>query len=579
MQNTPLYIISSSDQGVPIPNTEYDFIIDLDQFDNFEVAKVKVGKEEIVVEEAFVIGIINDDALAMCLTTHIDEVFSSVAEVGLFCELISIQDGGGCDRIVTCKVITKASIKSMERVSGKNYAEVALITELPPSPDTKSIAELKSIFHTIVPSLDMISDRLRSKIMISDNIIYISNLIVDALCNEDDHKFNYIQSRDPLFNIAFAINLLLANVQIDSQEQESFKTLFDQLRNRISDKQIEIKEEEPDYKESIRRLDIPEDSKQKIISEYERMQQLPPSSLEYHTVKDYLAWVDSVPWSVFSNKKPDLKNFVSTLNETHYGLDSVKEHILEYFAIESITNNPQGTVLCFLGEPGTGKTSIAKQIAVSCNREIIKIAVGGMSDEAEIRGHRRTYVASRPGRIVAGLKSAKTMDPLILLDEVDKMDSTRGDPLSALLELLDPEQNSEFVDRYLEIPIDLSKALFIATANYIENIPPPLKDRMEIVHFRNYTTEEKKVIIKDYILPSARKDYNLLNYDIHIDPEVIDELAEKYEIREIKRRVMKFMRQAITDILVRSCISVYVDLDYINKTKKEDKAKKAIGFL
>ena len=577
MQKTPLYIISSLDQGVPIPNNEFDFIIDIDKFENFEVAKVKIGEEEVSVEEAFVIGIVKEDSLAMSLINHIDELYSSVAQIGVFCELISIEETSDSDRIVSCKVIAKAVIKDIQREGYKNYADVTLISELPPSPQSKSASELQSVFHGLIHSVERFPKRAKKKVLQSDNIIYISNLIVDALCTDDEDKYNYLQSKDPLYNIAYAINLLLA-YSSKSKMNEDFDSLFDQLRIKIKQDANERKTSKNTTREKISNLPVDADSKAKLIGEVDRLEKLPPSSMEYHTVKDYLTWIEAIPWGVHSNKTPDLDELINILNETHHGLDEVKEHILEYLTIEAITKKSQGTVLCFLGNPGTGKTSIAKQIAKACNREIVKIAVGGMSDEAEIRGHRRTYVASRPGRIISGLKSAKTMDPLILFDEVDKIDANRGDPTSALLELLDPEQNNEFIDRYLEVPVDLSKAMFIATANYLEKIPPPLRDRMEIISFRDYSTEEKKTIISNFIIPKAKKDYELADFDIKIEDNVIHNLADKYRIREIKRKVYKMLRKAAVDIYVKKKESVVIDIAYVENLSQDKKTAKSIGF-
>ena len=578
MQKTPLYIISSLDQGIPIPNNEFDFIIDIDKFENFEVAKVKIGKNELTIEEGFVIGIVKEDSLTMSMINHIDELHSSVAEMGVFCELISIEETSDLDRIISCKVISKAIIKQILREGMKSYADITLISELPPVPESRTSVELKSVFHGLINSVTGFSKRDKVKVLHSDNILYISNIIVDNLCTDDDEKFDYLQSKDPLFNIAYAINLLLANMAKD-KSSDDFEALFDQLRSRIKQDSSNSKSGKNDIRTRISKIDVDSDSKSKLLSEVDRLEKLPPSSMEYHTVKDYLGWIESVPWGIYSNKTPDLENLISILNETHHGLDEVKEHILEYLTIEAITKKSQGTVLCFLGNPGTGKTSIAKQIAKACNRNIIKIAVGGMSDEAEIRGHRRTYVASRPGRIVAGLKSVKTMDPLILFDEVDKIDVKKGDPTSALLELLDPEQNNEFIDRYLEVPIDISKAMFIATANYIENIPPPLRDRMEIISFRDYSTEEKETIISQFIIPKAKRDYEITSYSIEIDNDVISHLAENYRIREIKRKIYKLLRKAAVSIFVKGEDSVLIDMDFLNNIKQKKSVKKSIGFF
>jgi ATP-dependent Lon protease len=246
--------------------------------------------------------------------------------------------------------------------------------------------------------------------------------------------------------------------------------------------------------------------------------------------------------------------------------------------IEQISGTSQGTTLCFAGPPGTGKTSIAKQIAKATNRKIVKIAFGGMTDEAEIRGHRRTYVAAKPGRIVTGLREANTMDPLFLLDEVDKIGGHKGDPVSALLELLDPEQNSEFIDRYLEVGIDLSKAMFICTANYLEQVPPPLKDRLEIIKFRDYTYDEKVVIANDFLLPNAIKEYGLENFTISFEAGTVESLCRISAIRDIQRRIKKLLRKAAVSIQIHKKESFTITKKLIEETFQKMGEKRSLGF-
>jgi len=219
--------------------------------------------------------------------------------------------------------------------------------------------------------------------------------------------------------------------------------------------------------------------------------------------------------------------------------------MIEVMCAQQFTGNMQSTVLCFTGPPGTGKTTIAKAIASVTSRPLIQIALGGLSDSAELRGHRRTYIASRPGRIITELRDKKSMTPLILLDEVDKLSNFRGDPTAILLELLDPEQNDKFTDHYLEFPVDLSKAMFICTANNENNIPPALKDRMEFIHFREYTKEECFVITNKYLIPKAKAELGLTDYDISFDEQVINRIITPTQIRQIDKRIRKLFRMAL----------------------------------
>ena len=223
-------------------------------------------------------------------------------------------------------------------------------------------------------------------------------------------------------------------------------------------------------------------------------------------------------------------------------MPQVKDHIIEFFALEELTGHKAGSALLLDGPPGTGKTTIAKSIAKATGRDFIRIALGGVSDEAEIRGHRRTYIGSKPGRIISAFQKIESSNPVILLDELDKVAALKGDPFSALLELLDPEQNYEFTDRYLEVPFDVSKCLFICTSNNKDNIPNPLLDRLEIINFRDYTEDEKLYIINNHIIPNILNEYNLIKYNISFDEELLKHLANKYNLRDINKVISRLLR-------------------------------------
>ena len=432
MQNTPLYVISS-EQGIPIPNTRYDFVVSLEELQDFEVARVRVGEGDTLVEEAFILGVTTKDSLTLSSCEHIDEIYDSVAEVALFCELLSVSEGSSVDRIISCKVICKAYIKQIFRESSRSYADIVLLSNKAPQEQNEALKEIKAITKHLVKDTNLLSKKTKSKILTSKNLMYMSNLIVDDLASSYEDRFNYLQSKDPLYHICYAIKLLLIDPfeddpkALDLSDDDAFRNLIDKLKIKIkAEKAANDPIDAPSLRDKIAMLPIPGEHRTKVMTEVARLEKLPPSSLEYHALSEYLTWVSDLPWGIETNKPPELKSLIGILDQSHYGLPEVKEHVLEYLTIEKLTNRPQGTVLCFLGDPGTGKTSIAKQIAEACNRKIIKIAVGGMSDEAELRGHRRTYVAARPGRIISGLKSVKTSDPLILIDEVDKIDTTKG---------------------------------------------------------------------------------------------------------------------------------------------------------
>ena len=336
----------------------------------------------------------------------------------------------------------------------------------------------------------------------------------------------------------------------------------------------------PSWRDRVEQSPMPPAVKEKVLEEVTRLDNLPSNSSEHAQVLDYLKWVLSLPWGTESYLPTDLKTLHTTLDETHYGLDDVKEHMLEIMCAQELKEGTDGTVLCFVGPPGVGKTTIAKAIAQVSNRPLIQIALGGIGDTAELRGHRRTYIGARPGRIITELRDCKTMDPLILLDEIDKLAAYKGDPSSALLEILDPEQNDKFVDHYLEIPVDLSKVMFICTANEESSIPAPLLDRMEIIRFRSYHPEERKVITDEFLLPKLQKSYNTHKMDIRFEEEALTELHKVPNVRAIEKVLAKALRRGMTKIHVHGEDSYTVTPKDIKDIKKNytPTARKRVGF-
>ncbi|MBK0397769.1 endopeptidase La [Limibaculum sp. M0105] len=325
------------------------------------------------------------------------------------------------------------------------------------------------------------------------------------------------------------------------------------------------RDEVAEYDERIANTKLSKEARDKAQAELKKLKQMSPMSAESTVVRNYLDWMLSIPWGVKSRTKKDLNKAQGVLDADHFGLAKVKERIVEYLAVQQRSQKLKGPILCLVGPPGVGKTSLGKSVAKATGREFIRISLGGVRDEAEIRGHRRTYIGSMPGKIVQAMKKAKTTNPLILLDEIDKMGHDfRGDPASAMLEVLDPEQNSTFVDHYLEVEYDLSNVMFITTANTY-NMPQPLLDRMEIISLAGYTEDEKIEIARRHLLPKQVKEHGLRKAEFDLTDDALIEIVRHYTreagVRNLERELAKLCRKALTVIVKGEAKSVTVTPD------------------
>ncbi|MCX7872146.1 MAG: endopeptidase La [Verrucomicrobiae bacterium] len=355
-----------------------------------------------------------------------------------------------------------------------------------------------------------------------------------------------------VLNIGSKIQSEVANAMSKSQRDYY-------LREQLRAIQKELGEEDPNaaeikqLKETLEKANLPEEARKVANKELERLQQLNPAIAEYSISRNYLDWILSLPWNKTTQDNYDLEKAAQILDKQHYGLQKVKDRLLEFLAVLRLRQEIKGPILCLVGPPGTGKTSLGKSVADALGRKFIRISLGGLRDEAEIRGHRRTYVGAMPGRIIQSLRRVESRNPVILFDELDKIGSDfRGDPASALLEVLDPQQNNSFVDHYLDIPFDLSRVLFITTANWLEPVHPALRDRLEIINIPSYTTQEKYHIANRHIIPRLLDEHGLKPRQIKIHPSTIKSIITDYTreagVRQLERELAALMRKAALDI-------------------------------
>ncbi|HRU06472.1 MAG TPA: endopeptidase La, partial [Candidatus Brocadiia bacterium] len=422
-------------------------------------------------------------------------------------------------------------------------------------------------FQKVVDLSPHLPDELKVAVMNIDDASRLCDLVASTINLSVSKRQEILEELDLQARTRKTLDFLNRELQVlelSSKIQDSVKTDMEKgqreffLRRQLKAIQEELGEtdahnaEIKELRERVEKAGLPEEAKKEAERELERLERMPPQAAEYTVARTYLDWVLALPWNESSPDRLDVKKAEKTLEEDHYGLEKVKRRILEYVAVRKLKKDMRGPILCFVGPPGTGKTSLGKSIARAVGRKFVRISLGGVRDEAEIRGHRRTYVGALPGRIIQGLRKAGTNNPVFMLDEVDKLGADfRGDPSSALLEALDPEQNSSFSDHYLDVPFDLSKVMFITTANVLGSIPEPLRDRMEVLELPGYTEEEKLAIAKRFLVPRQMKANGLKKGDAEFGEGVlrlvISEYTREAGLRNLERELGSICRRLATE--------------------------------
>lgn len=498
---------------------------------------------------------------------HIEDL-NEIGVVAKILQNLELPDG-------TVKVLvegkSRAKIKNFRLDDECYFADVEIVEdELPPESEYAAAREaLIKNFESYAGQTKRINPELTHNIVQSDDLsklsfMIASNLKIKAAEFQEILDISRVTARAE--KIIELIQTELELIKIDDRIKNRVKARMNQsqkeyyLNEKIKaiqkemGKEDEYKADIEEIEQKVKELKLPDAVREKAEREIKKMRLMPPMSAETTVVRNYLDWIVSLPWNIRTDDALDIKHAEDILNRDHYGLEKPKERILEFLAVRKLSENMKGSIICFIGPPGVGKTSLARSIADAMGRKFVRMSMGGVRDEAEIRGHRRTYIGALPGKIIQSMKKAGSMNPVFLLDEIDKIGSDyRGDPSSALLEALDPEQNSSFMDHYLETEFDLSKVFFITTANSLETIPAPLLDRMEVIRLSGYTEQEKLNIARNFLIPKELKEHNVSDGRISITDDAVMELITYYTkeagVRNLERSIASLIRKSVKRIV------------------------------
>ncbi len=517
--------------------------------------------------------------------------------VGTICKVKQVIKLPGDTVRVLVEGVSRGKVKEIDEEDGyfKAIVEEIIYDQENEEVDIEVEAFVRNVFDAFEEYIN-IGNRVSPEILVSlgeiENVDRFIDTIASNIYLKAEQKQEILEEFDIVKRLELLYKILLEEIDILKIEKKITLRVKKQmnkvqkeyyLREQLKAIQKELGEDEDltseveEYKEKLKKIKAPKETKEKIEKEINKFSRTSPQSPDSSVSRTYLDTIFSLPWNKETRDKLDLKNAREILDEQHYGLEKVKDRILEYLAIRKLSKSLKGPIVCLVGPPGVGKTSIAKSIAEALGKKFVRISLGGVRDEAEIRGHRRTYVGSIPGRIINGIKEAQTKNPVFLLDEIDKMAADyKGDPSSAMLEVLDPEQNKTFVDHYLEVPFDLSKILFVTTANSLSTIPGPLLDRMEIIEVSGYIEEEKLNIAQKYLLPKQIKENGLKEGFVTIEESAMRDIINYYTreagVRTLERTIGKVCRKIakkfVEDPSLESVLVTSKDLEgYLGRDK------------
>lgn len=492
--------------------------------------------------------------------------------------------------------INRAKIQQYTQIQEYFEVEVEEMEYLAEQNDAKLEAIKRNSMDLLKPYVQFKNDIPEEAIFVLqdiDNMSKFADILVTYINPSPKVVQSLLEELDVYTRLEQLNNILKEEIEINRYRDEINTKVKDQINKGQKEyflrEQLQIIKSEleeggspeslgEEYKEKIEALDIPEDSKEHLLKEVSRLDYMASASPEVNVIKTYLDNVLDIPFGQYSDDEINIEKSRKILDKDHHGLKDVKERILEFLAVRKLNSNVKGSILCLVGPPGVGKTSIVKSVAESMNREYISMRLGGLSDESEIRGHRKTYIGAMPGRIITSLQRAKTMNPVFLFDELDKISTSyRADPASAMLEVLDPNQNSEFLDRYIEIPVDLSQVMFVTTANDVSTIPSALLDRMEIIYVSGYTEVDKLAIAKKYLLPKQIKENGLKTSQLTVSDSALQIIIKNYTresgVRNLERQIAKLCRKAAMKIVEgakKVSVSVKNYSDFLGREKRLD---------